>query len=237
MKKPSTPDELIIGGFTALTTIDYPDQLSAVVFLQGCPWRCRYCHNADLLPRQAMRPIPWRHIIAHLERRSGLLDAVVFSGGEATLQTALTPAIEQVKAMGFKVGLHSAGIYPQRLKKILPLIDWIGLDIKASVDEYPVITQTAESGERAWESLQWVLQSGVPYDIRTTVHGALINTAQLDRLSRQLKKSGVKNYSLQPCATRHCLDAQLSATPPGSLDALLMQRLQTDFPVFSIRKN
>jgi len=217
--------------------IDYPDQLSAVVFLQGCPWRCRYCQNGELLARKSTAPIPWQKIIQHLQKRTGLLDAVVFSGGEATLQPALAPAIEQVREMGFKVGLHSAGIYPQRLRKLLPLIDWIGLDIKACEFDYPATTQAPGSGTRAWQSLQWVLQGDTPYEIRTTVHPTLIDPAQLEHLAEQLKQSGVRHFSIQTCVTRQCLDERLSSTPALALDTLFLQRMRTDFSTFEFRQN
>ena len=80
---------LLIGGLLPFTTIDYPGCLAAVLFCQGCPWRCHYCHNRHLLPQKGGSALPWQEVLALLERRQGLLDALVFSGGEATLQAAL----------------------------------------------------------------------------------------------------------------------------------------------------
>ncbi|MCU7809345.1 MAG: anaerobic ribonucleoside-triphosphate reductase activating protein, partial [Candidatus Thiodiazotropha sp. (ex Semelilucina semeliformis)] len=102
-----TLSPLKVGGLVPMTTVDYPGCLSAVIFCQGCPLRCRYCHNSDLLPREAEATIPWREILDFLKRRQGLLDAVVFSGGEPTQQRALPDAIAEVSAMGFKIGLHT----------------------------------------------------------------------------------------------------------------------------------
>ena len=201
--------DLVIGGFTPLTTIDYPDQLSAVIFLQGCPWRCGYCQNADLLPRKTVHGIDWRTIVERLQKRRGLLDAVVFSGGEPTLQRALLPAVKEIRSMGFRVGLHSAGIYPERLTEILPLIDWIGLDIKAALEDYAMITGVEGSGLRAWESARLVLDSGVDYEFRTTVHPDLLDVSGLDRLSRELDQLGARHHVLQPCITGRCLDRRL----------------------------
>ena len=84
---------LRVGGLVPLSTTDYPDHLSAVVFCQGCPWRCAYCHNPHLLPRRSDSEIAWPDVLAFLDRRRGLLDAVVFSGGEPTLQRALPDAM------------------------------------------------------------------------------------------------------------------------------------------------
>ena len=80
---------------------------------------------------------------------SGLLDAVVFSGGEPTLQAGLLDAMLEVRELGFKIGLHTAGMYPQRLAAILPLMDWVGMDVKAPFADYARITGTPGSGERA----------------------------------------------------------------------------------------
>ena len=127
-------EALVVGGLQPFTTIDYPGALAAVVFVQGCPWRCGYCHNPQLQPRvkpaEAAGP-GWAALRPWLARRVGLIDAVVFSGGEPTLDPALPAAMAEVRAIGLKVGLHTAGIYPQRLAAALPLADWVGLDLKA----------------------------------------------------------------------------------------------------------
>jgi pyruvate formate lyase activating enzyme len=190
---------LRVGGLTPLTTVDYPGELAAVIFCQGCPWRCHYCHNPDLLPRQGEQQIPWDQILAFLQTRRGLLDAVVFSGGEPTLQRGLPDAIGQVKAMGFKVGLHSAGPYPERLRELLPLLDWIGLDIKSLPEDYAGLTGVRRSGERAWESAALVIESGLPHQIRTTLDPALFTEAKQQRLLDRLRQLGPLKHSFQVC--------------------------------------
>lgn len=198
--------QIVVGGLTPLTTIDYPGELTAVVFLQGCPWRCGYCQNSELIPRHSESTIAWPDIMALLEKRKGLLDAVVFSGGEPLLQSELGFAMQQVKALGFKIGLHTAGIYPDRLQKILPLIEWVGLDIKSAKADYDKITGVKGSGERAWKSASVVIDSGVSYEFRTTVHPDMLNKQQLAALVEELSELGVKNYVIQECVTKHCLD-------------------------------
>src|SRR5690606_2431100 len=153
-------------GFQAAVGVDPQGELAAVVFTQGCPWRCLYCHNPELLPARGDTEIPWQQIVDFMHSRRGLLDALVFSGGEPTFQSALPQAIEQIRAMGFKIGLHSAGIDPRKLQALLPLIDWIGLDIKASKNDYPLITQTRDSGIAAWQSAELVINSGVSHQLR-----------------------------------------------------------------------
>ncbi|HZM33714.1 MAG TPA: anaerobic ribonucleoside-triphosphate reductase activating protein [Burkholderiales bacterium] len=158
---------LRVGGLTPFSTIDYPGKLAAVVFCQGCAWRCTYCHNPHLLPFHKDNLLPWKEVLSFLRTRRGMLDAVVFSGGEPTLQHALKAAIEAVKAMGYAIGLHTAGIAPRRLAQVLPLLDWVAMDLKASFDEHERITRTPGSARRARESLELIAASGIPCRFHT----------------------------------------------------------------------
>lgn len=203
---------LRLGGLTPLTTVDYPGELAAVLFCQGCPWRCRYCHNGHLLGAEPPADAPrWDAVLAWLSRRRGLLDAVVFSGGEPTAQAALVDAIDQVRAMGFRIGLHSGGAYPQRLARLLDRVDWIGLDIKALPEDYPGLTGVEGSGAPAWDSLDLVLASGVAYQVRVTVHPALLPPQRLALLLERLRRHGVADPVLQDCRTGQTLDPALGA--------------------------
>ena len=212
-------NELHIGGFTPMTLLDYPGELAAVVFCQGCPWRCRYCHNSELIPRKRHASIAWEEVMEFLKQRQGLLDAVVFSGGEPTLQRALPDAIAQVKALGFKVGLHTGGPYPERLQQILPLVDWVGLDIKALEENYTEVTGVKGSGIKAWASARLLIDSGVSHDIRTTVHPALTSRLEQEQITARLHKLGTDRHRLQDCVLEHCLDPSL-AVQPLSCDAV-----------------
>ena len=88
--KRATPLRLLkVGGVAPFTATDYPGQLAAVLFVQGCPWRCGYCHNTHLQPRTREGAVSWAKVMSFLARRVGLIDAVVFSGGEPTSDPAL----------------------------------------------------------------------------------------------------------------------------------------------------
>ncbi len=207
------PAGLRVGGMTPLTTVDYPGELAAVVFCQGCPWRCRYCHNGHLLPASAEGMIPWGEVRGFLESRRGLLDAVVFSGGEPTLQSALEAAMREVRSLGFKVGLHTAGIYPRRLRRLLSLLDWVGLDIKALPEDYPAITGVPGSGERAWESLHVLLRAQIPLEVRTTPLPGRDSPEDLRQLKERLASAGVHDHRVQTCRTARVLDPSIVPRP------------------------
>ena len=209
MKRVPRSAELRVGGLSRLSTCDWPGELVATVFCQGCPWACGYCHNPHLIPPNAEVDIAWPDVLAFLESRRGLLDGVVFSGGEPTLQAALPEAMRAVRALGLRIGLHTAGPYPGRLAEVLPLVDWIGFDIKAAFDEYEGITAVAGSGAKARESLLHVLASGVATDIRTTVHDALLDAAALERLAVDLDALGVGGHRLQAFRAAGCTNAAL----------------------------
>jgi pyruvate formate lyase activating enzyme len=151
---------LRVGGVTALSASDYPGKLAAVVFCQGCAWRCTYCHNPHLLEPKAERTVPWDAVLRFLERRRGLLDAVVFSGGEPTLQRSLPEAMKSVKRLGYLIGLHTAGIVPRMLERVLPLVDWVAMDLK-SLEDHESVTRVPGSAERAMKSVEILRSSGV----------------------------------------------------------------------------
>lgn len=241
MKKNDGSDVISIGGLTSLTTIDYPGQLAAVVFMQGCPWKCRYCHNGDLIPRVTKETsdtnLNWSQVVTWLETRQGLLDAVVFSGGEPTLQSGLYVAMNQVREMGFRVGLHTAGIYPDRFQKLMPLIDWVGFDIKADRNDYPRITGVQNSGDRAWKSAELLLASGIKHEFRTTIHNDLLNEQQLQSLVDELISIGASHYVVQSCVTERCLDKTIRISRTPGLSDKRLDQLGRGFKQFEIRKH
>ena len=226
---------LRVGGLLPLTTLDFPGQLACVLFCQGCAWRCRYCHNPALIGPRGSQEVPWSEVLDFLHKRQGLLDAVVFSGGEATLQPGLPAAMQQVRELGFKVGLHSAGIKPAAFKRVLPLCDWFGFDVKALEEDAALITGVSDSGRANWHSLELLLASGVGYECRTTVHWQLSDCRRLQRLAERLASMGVGHFAVQQARSQTMLDQRLGFAPsPASAEAL-WRYLQQLFPRFTLR--
>lgn len=228
--------ELKVGGVTPFSATDYPGKLAAVVFVQGCPWRCGYCHNPHLQPRSGDALVPWADVLALLRRRVGLVDAVVFSGGEACMDPALRRAMQDVRALGFDIGLHTACIYPQRLKEVLPLVDWVGFDIKAVFSDYRAITGVAGSGDPARACLDAIVASGVAHECRTTIHPALLPDQALLELAASLAKKGVTDYVLQQFSAEGCANDSLAhATLAGYPAAATLAQIGAMFPRFTFR--
>lgn len=240
-------DGLAVGGLTPFTSIDYPGKLAAVVFVQGCPWRCSYCHNPQLQGREGARGPRWAELRGWLARRVGLIDAVVFSGGEPTLDPALPAAMAEVRALGLAVGLHSAGIYPRQLRALLPLVDWLGLDIKAPLHDdaaYARITGVRGSAGAVRDSLGAVLtalrEQSLACETRTTAHPALLSDAALLQIGESLAAQGIGAHAVQ-CVRRvgqvpsSLMDTGLGDTPAGYPHADTLARLHTLFARFTLR--
>jgi pyruvate formate lyase activating enzyme len=190
-------DSLQIAGLTPLSTCDWPGRLVATAFLQGCPWSCTYCHNPALIDARTPGVVPWSAVRELLARRRGLLDGVVFSGGEPTRQTGLPDAMRQVRELGFGVGLHTGGAYPRRLAAVLPLVDWVGFDVKAPADRYPQVTGVASSAGPASRSLLLALAAGIPLQVRTTVDPTVLSTDDVARLRTAMADLGIRDHVLQ----------------------------------------
>ena len=192
---------LRVAAVTPFTSIDYPGKLSAVVFVRGCPWRCVYCHNPWM---QSRTPQPgdesWERVEKLLARRKGLLDAVVFSGGEPCVDPALSSAVDVVKRHGMLVGLHTGGAYPRHLREIIDRLDWVGLDVKAVPGDeahFQRVLQVASGGQAFLESYEIIRSSGVSFEARTTVHPSLFTVDQILETASWLAAHGTETFALQ----------------------------------------
>jgi anaerobic ribonucleoside-triphosphate reductase activating protein len=216
-----------IGGLTPFSSVDWPGQLAAVVFIGGCPWRCHYCHNPHLQERT--RTLEWSDVLDFLQRRQNLLDAVVFSGGEPLSEPRLPQMIDAARALGFKIGLHTGGIYPARFAEVLPRLDWVGLDIKTTASRYDALTGRRGSAAPVDACLDLLLQSHCANECRTTWHPDWLPEPELLALAQNLSRRGVEHYAIQ---------AYRSA--PGTLATTLpseatQRALATCFTSFSCR--
>ncbi|AYD90735.1 anaerobic ribonucleoside-triphosphate reductase activating protein [Actinomyces sp. 2119] len=231
---------MVIAGLVPLSTVDWPDHLTATVFTQGCPWRCTYCHNQALIPTQAPGLVAWREVRDLLARRAGLLDGVVLTGGEPLRQAALADAAAEVREAGFAVGLHTAGAYPRRLRDLVRqgLLDWVGLDVKALPEHYQEVVGRPHAGARAWESLRVLLEAGAgrggshggglrgrspggsapgrlpDVEVRTTVVPGDVTADDVYEVARRVHDMGAHTYALQQARSKGTREGFV-ATAPG----------------------
>jgi pyruvate formate lyase activating enzyme len=187
-----------IGGLLKFSLIDYPGKMSAVVFTQGCNFRCPYCHNSELVkPESFCEPIPERTVLDFLKTRVGQLQGVVVTGGEPTLQEDLADFLFQVKEMGYLVKLDTNGSRPEVLKEIFErrLVDYVAMDIKAPLEKYSQLTSLKNCAQRIRESIRLILASGLTHEFRTTLGPPIVPGEDLPKMAALVK--GAKKYRLQ----------------------------------------
>lgn len=225
----ATAKSLVVAGLTPMTTLDYPDHLACVIFTQGCPLRCGYCHNPQMLTSEAQPGAPdWKQVEAFLQSRMGLLQAVVFSGGEPTAQRALLPAVAKVAAMGFKIGLHTSGINPVRLAELLPLLGWVGLDIKAEPHKYERVCGRSGVANKVVQSLQLLQQSGCDFEVRCTLHPRDLDIQGIHNLLLWLQDQGVQYCVLQLARAGQSFDPHYARIDQG-FDTRVINDLIAEF--------
>jgi pyruvate formate lyase activating enzyme len=178
-----------IGGLQKFTLSDYPGKTAAIIFTQGCNFRCPFCHNASLLEMGAETAvIAEEDIFSFLRSRVGKLDGVVISGGEPTLQPDLPGFCRAVKQMGFAVKLDSNGSKPWVLEKLLTdkLVDFIAMDIKAGFENYQLLSGVEVSVESIAKSINILSEASVPVLFRTTMVDGLHHRGERETISAML---------------------------------------------------
>jgi pyruvate formate lyase activating enzyme len=225
-----------IGRFVPLTTTELPEGRSAVVFTRGCPLGCRYCDGGDLMRAWTQTDLTWDHVLAQLSRQRETLDTLIFTGGEPLAQPRLLEAIGEARALGLRVALHTSGVYPRRFKQVLPLLDWVGFDVKAGYRDYATVTGSVAAGDLAYASLQMLLGASVEFECRTTVHADLLTPAKLLQLAQMLRAMGVTRYAVQFARTGAMFDASLSrASAPPAFIAFVRASVAPLFPHFRLQ--
>jgi pyruvate formate lyase activating enzyme len=199
-----------IGGFQRFSLCDYPGEAAAIIFTLGCNYRCRYCHNPELvLPERYNQEIPLADVLAFLERRSGQLRAVTITGGEPTLQPDLLDVMRAIKKMGYLVKLDTNGSRPTVLAAVLKegLANYVAMDVKAPLDRYGRVTKLQPREERLKESVGLILRSGVAHEFRTTVAKGVTSHDDLRGIASTLH--GAERYFLQKFVPTKHVDAAM----------------------------
>lgn len=200
-----------IFGLEKLSLVDYGSYACAVVFTGGCNFRCPFCHNSGLV-EQETKELLESEVLDFLRKRFGLLDAVVVSGGEPTMQVDLPEFLGKLKDIGYKVKLDTNGTNPDMLKYVIDqsLVDYVAMDIKNSFDKYPKTTGLKNLNiESIKHCLEILNSSNIDYELRTTIVKELHQTEDIMAMAKELK--GAKRLYLQQFVdTDTCINKGLS---------------------------
>lgn len=204
---------MLIGGFQKTSLIDFPKKIAAIVFTQGCNFRCHYCHNPELVT-ECNKIADEKLILDFLDTRKGKLDGVVITGGEPSLQKDLTDFISKVKEKGFEVKLDTNGSNPDVIVDLTEknLLDYIAMDIKAPLSKYQDIVDCAVDVLQIKDSVDFIKNCGVDYEFRTTTVKPLLAVSDFNEIGNIIKNS--KRYFLQNFVLSKILDKNFIEAEP-----------------------
>lgn len=188
---------MIIQGLQKLTVLDFPGQVACIVFTAGCSFRCPFCHNATLVKGEG-DVVTEDEVLSFLKKRQGILDGVVITGGEPTIQKDLKEFILKVKALGYKVKLDTNGYHPDALKELLDgnLLDYVAMDVKNSKEKYSCTTGIQNVDiSRIERSIEMLKIGNVPYEFRTTVMEETHDIQDIVEIGKWLQ--GAKKHYIQ----------------------------------------
>ena len=219
-----------------LTLLDFPKHVAATIFLGGCPWRCPFCHNPDILENDDQTKVDEVAVMALLKGRRSLLEGVCISGGEPLMHASIGDFLKKLKSWGYAIKVDTNGAYPKRLKQLCEqkLIDYVALDIKNDPLHYGITIGRADFDiTPVRETLQFLKKSSIPYECRTTVVREFHNEKRLLTIARWIAPT--KNYYLQNFRdTGNLLTDGLHAYEMSELESFL-EKIHTILPHAKIR--
>lgn len=187
-----------IGGFQPCSLLDFPGKVAAIVFTQGCPFACNYCHNPELIP-QKEGSIREEDILEELKKRRAFLDGVVITGGEPSVQPDLPEFIQKLKDLSFEVKLDTNGVHPDMIEGLVKkrFVDFFAMDIKNVFEQYEKVVgnipkRVKENCER---TMGIIARSGVPYEFRTTTDASVHTHGDILSIAKRLPANA--RYALQ----------------------------------------
>ncbi len=188
-----------IGGLMKLTLLDYPGVLACAVFLEGCNFRCPFCHNSDMVYSKSPDEITEDEFFEFLRKRQGVLEGVCVTGGEPLVSDEIFGFLERIKGMGYKVKLDTNGSFPERLKRIaeMKLCDYVAMDIKNSPEKYSMTVGNKKiTFDSVKDSVDFLKKSELPHEFRTTVVKDFHTKADVAEIAELL--GAAEKYFIQP---------------------------------------
>ena len=185
-----------IAGFQKLTLLDYPSKVACIIFTQGCNYKCPYCQNSGLIGHSNEDLIDEEEIFNYLDKRKGVIDGIVISGGEPTIQKDLKSFMKKVKEKGFLIKLDTNGSNPNFIEEAIneKLVDYIAMDIKNVLEEYKDVTDVNPNIDNLKRSIEIIKNSNIEHEFRTTI---IKNIHSIDKILTICKYVGDDRLYLQ----------------------------------------
>jgi pyruvate formate lyase activating enzyme len=225
-----------IHGLQKMTLLDYPSKVAATVFLGGCDFRCPYCHNFEIVDGSMAPIMDDTELFAFLQKRKGLLDGVVITGGEPCIYKELPSLISEIKGMGYLVKLDTNGNHPHVVKSLLSedLIDYIAMDIKNSPAKYSLTSGLPTvDANTIKKSIDLIMNSGIDYEFRTTVIHEHHNVSDFEEIGKWIE--GAKAYYLQQFTDRDTVPDKTLTSPSKEDMQLFLKTVQKYVPAAALR--
>jgi pyruvate formate lyase activating enzyme len=209
-----------LAGLQKLSLVDYPGHLASVVFVQGCNFRCGYCHNPDLVTLEKDFGFAVGDVLADIKSRKDTIEGVVVTGGEPTMYPETYDLIERIKEMGLLVKLDTNGSNPMMLLELLrdKYIDYVAMDVKTSLGKYHLVTDLAGIEKDVTESAMWVILSTIPYEFRTTCVPGIVDEKDIASIGELVKSA--ERYCLQQFNPAITYDPSFRDIKPYALDQI-----------------
>ena len=185
-----------IGGLQKTSLLDYPNAISAIIWTAGCNFRCPFCYNRDLVFGQ-IETIPEEEVLSFLEKRKGLLEGFVISGGEPLMQKDIVQFAEKVKKLGYIIKIDTNGMYPNKLRELIDkkLVDYIAMDIKAPKNKYDNLSGVKTDIKKIEKSIEIIRNSSLDYEFKTTFAPNLLTKEDIISIAKWLE--GSRRFYLQ----------------------------------------
>lgn len=226
-----------IGGLQKTSLLDYPDTISAIIWTIGCDFRCPFCYNKDLVLGK-VGTIPEEELLSFLEKRKGMLEGLVITGGEPFMQKDIVQFVEKVKKLGYLIKIDTNGMFPEKLKELIDkkLVDYVAMDVKAPKKKYDKLTDVKTDIKKIEESIEIIKNSKLDYEFRTTFAPGLLTKEDIISIAKWLK--GSKRFYLQQFKNdAPLISSKLQNAAPHSKEELVetLNAIKSYFEICDVR--
>ena len=226
---------MVFGGLQKLSLVDYPNVVAAVVFTQGCLFRCPYCHNPELISSTNEAGVSTEEVLEYLRHKRVFLDGVCITGGEPTLHADLPDFMRTLKDLGFSVKLDTNGANPQMVQRVIDegVVDYFAMDIKGTWERYSdfIHIKNEQLIKNCQQTMRIIQHSGIDHEFRTTVFPSQHQISDFYEIAGYLQKG--EKYYIQNIEFKKNLDTRIDQTLTIDVTQLVSD-LQERFPALTI---